>query len=216
MGIGSGSWVGLMLGNVPDFVILALALSKIDAVVVPLDPTTGNRELEMVLEAAPLRALITRPRGGEGGQAAAGPPFYANPAPARPPAIVRPSAPSKFVPENRRRLQGTLLTCSLYKRSPIAALAEADAAVVQFTATVGGDPKGVVRSTENLVEAATSIGKTLNIKPTDRVLCTVPLQVMSGWLGGHVLLELAALLKRRLLCGALRLDVDRIRGLGSG
>ena len=65
MGIGSGSWVGLMLGNVPDFVILALALSKIDAVVVPLDPTTGNRELEMVLEAAPLRALITRPRGGE-------------------------------------------------------------------------------------------------------------------------------------------------------
>ena len=36
------SWVGLMLGNVPDFVILALALSKIDAIVVPLDPTTGN------------------------------------------------------------------------------------------------------------------------------------------------------------------------------
>ena len=79
MGIGPGSWVGLMLGNVPDFVILTLALSKIDAVVVPLDPTTGNRELEMVLEAAPLRALITRPRGGEGGQAAAGLPYYATP-----------------------------------------------------------------------------------------------------------------------------------------
>src|SRR5665811_2183718 len=64
MGIGPGAWVGLMLGNVPDFVILALALSKVEAVVVPLDPTMGNRELEMVLEAAPLRALITRPRGG--------------------------------------------------------------------------------------------------------------------------------------------------------
>ena len=35
MGIGPGAWVGLMLGNVPDFVILALALSKIEAVVVP-------------------------------------------------------------------------------------------------------------------------------------------------------------------------------------
>src|SRR4029078_9866203 len=91
IGIGPGAWVGLMLGNVPDFVILALALAKVDAVVVPLDPTTGNRELEMVLEAAPLRALITRPRGGEGGQAAAGPPFYANPAPARPPTIARPT-----------------------------------------------------------------------------------------------------------------------------
>src|SRR6476469_7605085 len=86
MGIAPGTWVGLMLGNVPDFVILSLALSKIGAVVVPLDPTTGNRELEMVLEAAPLRALITRPRGGETGQPSAGPPFYANPAPARPPA----------------------------------------------------------------------------------------------------------------------------------
>ena len=99
IGIGPGSWVGLMLGNVPDFVILALALAKIESVVVPLDPTTGNRELEMVLEAAPLRALITRPRGGEGGQAAAGLPYYASPASARPPA----GPPSKFVPESRRR-----------------------------------------------------------------------------------------------------------------
>src|SRR5947199_7617170 len=98
LGIGAGSWVGLMLGNVPDFVILALALSKIEAVVVPLDPTTGNRELEMVLEAAPLRALITRPRGGEAGQTAAGPPYYSAPPP-RPSAVARPAAPSKFIPE---------------------------------------------------------------------------------------------------------------------
>ena len=77
MGIGPGAWVGLMLGNVPDFVILTLAVSKVEGVVVPLDPTTGNRELEMILEAAPLRALVTRPRGGEGVQAAAGLPYYA-------------------------------------------------------------------------------------------------------------------------------------------
>ena len=63
MGISPGAWVGLMLGNVPDFVILCLALAKLEAVVVPLDPTTGVRELEMILEAAPLRGLITRPRG---------------------------------------------------------------------------------------------------------------------------------------------------------
>src|SRR5881394_4571561 len=65
MGIGPGAWVGLMLGNVPDFVILALALSKVGAVVVPLDPTTSSRDLDMILEAAPLRALITRPRGAD-------------------------------------------------------------------------------------------------------------------------------------------------------
>lgn len=64
MGIGQGHWVGLMLGNVPDFAILALALSKLGATVVPLDPTTGVRDLSLILEMAPLRALITRPRGG--------------------------------------------------------------------------------------------------------------------------------------------------------
>src|ERR1700690_1208060 len=112
LGIGPGAWVGLMLGNVPDFVILALALSKIEAVVVPLDPTMGNRELEMVLEAAPLRALITRPRGGETGQASLGSsPHHGVVSTPRPAAPLRPQPPSKFVPENRRRLQGTLLTC---------------------------------------------------------------------------------------------------------
>jgi long-chain acyl-CoA synthetase len=181
MGIGPGAWVGLMLGNVPDFVILALALSKIEAVVVPLDPTMGNRELEMVLEAAPLRALITRPRGGEAGQAATGPPYYATPAVLRPGAIARTAPPSKFVPENRRRLQGTLLTCSLYKRAPIANLVESGPAVVQFTATVGGDPKGVLKTTANLKAAARAIGESLNIKPDDRVLCTMPLHHSYGF-----------------------------------
>jgi hypothetical protein len=60
-----------MLGNVPDFVILSLALSKLGAVLVPLDPTTSSRDLDMILEAAPLRALITRPRGAEPGNGAA-------------------------------------------------------------------------------------------------------------------------------------------------
>jgi long-chain acyl-CoA synthetase len=181
MGIGPGAWVGLMLGNVPDLVILALALSKIEAVVVPLDPTMGNRELEMVLEAAPLRALITRPRGGEPGQATAGPPYYAAAAVSRPAPVARAAPPSKFVPENRRRLQGTLLTCSLYKRAPLASVGEGGPAVVQFTATVGGDPKGVLKTTSNLDAAAKAIGASLEIKPDDRVLCTMPLHHSYGF-----------------------------------
>jgi long-chain acyl-CoA synthetase len=180
MGIARGAWVGLMLGNVPDFVILALALSKIEAVVVPLDPTMGNRELEMVLEAAPLRALITRPRGGDAGQATAGPPYYAAPPVARPAPVVRTAPPSKFVPENRRRLQGTLLTCSLYKRAPLAN-GESGLAVVQFTATVGGDPKGVLKTTSNLEAAAKAIGASLDLKADDRVLCTMPLHHSYGF-----------------------------------
>jgi len=177
LGIGPGAWVGLMLGNVPDFVILALALSKVEAVVVPLDPTTGNRELEMVLEAAPLRALVTRPRGGEG-NATAGLPYYAAPPAQRP--VSGP--PSKFVPESRRRLQGTLLSCGLYKRTPPANLTEGESPeVVQFTATVGGDPKGVVKTAANLAAAADAIRRTLEITANDRVLCALPLHASYGF-----------------------------------
>jgi long-chain acyl-CoA synthetase len=181
MGIGPGAWVGLMLGNVPDFVILALALSKIEAVVVPLDPTMGNRELEMVLEAAPLRALITRPRGGEAGQTPGASAYYGVAPTPRPAPVVRVSPPSKFVPENRRRLQGTLLTCSLYKRAPIANLIDSGPAVVQFTATVGGDPKGVLKTTANLKAAAAALGSSLDLKADDRVLCTMPLHHSYGF-----------------------------------
>ena len=38
-------------------------LSKVGATVVPLDPTTSARDLALILDAAPFRALITRPRG---------------------------------------------------------------------------------------------------------------------------------------------------------
>ncbi len=101
----------------------------------------------MILEAAPLRALVTRPRGSEGVQAAAGLPYYATPPVARTPA----GPPSKFAPEIRRRLQGTLLSCYLYKRAPLANLLHegkdgVDApAIVLFTASLGGDPKGVLK-----------------------------------------------------------------------
>ena len=63
-GVRPGDWVGLMLGNVPDFVILSLALSKLQAASVPLDPTTSTKDLESLMDVAPLRGLITRPRGG--------------------------------------------------------------------------------------------------------------------------------------------------------
>src|SRR5687767_7061411 len=139
MGIKEGAWVGLMLGNVPDFVILALALSKLDAAIVPIDPTTGGRELELILAAAPLRALVTRPRGSEGSISANGTSAPVPPSTLPRSRVQRPTAPPRAedarsgaprpgaaspapVPadaaEVRRRLQGTLLTCSVYKRTP--------------------------------------------------------------------------------------------------
>lgn len=180
MGISKGHWVGLMLGNVPDFAILTLALSKIGATVVPLDPTTGTRDLSLILEHAPLRALITRPRGGlDGGASTSGPND-----PYEPKREVAPPSKNGESLESRRRLQGTLLTCSIYKQVKDAA---GKAAAVLFTNDSAGEPKGVLRTDENLEAAAQNIAKALDVTPEDRILTTVPLFHAYGFDLGLVL-----------------------------
>jgi long-chain acyl-CoA synthetase len=191
MGIKEGAWVGLMLGNVPDFVILALALSKLDAAIVPIDPTTGARELELMLSAAPLRALVTRPRGSEGSITATGattaPLSPTAPRPARstiPPgaaAAAAAAAASTSVDgaEVRRRLQGTLLTCSVFKRT--APDVGADPLAILFTADSLGDPKGVVRTDKNTIAAVDNAIATLGLTDKSKVLVSVPLFHAYGW-----------------------------------
>jgi long-chain acyl-CoA synthetase len=171
LGVGPGAWVGVMLGNVPDFVILALAVSKLRAVLVPIDPTTSTRDLDMILEAAPLRALITRPRGADQAVATAAMGLRVGERAMQP----------RFVPELRRRLQGTLLNCHLYRREarPIPGVAEPS--VVLFTLDAGGDPKGVVRTEAELAAVAASLGETLALAPDERVLCTAPLYHAYGF-----------------------------------
>lgn len=161
MSVQAGSWAGLMLGNVPDFVILALALSKLDVTVVPIDPTTGTRELDLLMAAAPLRALVTRPRGSD---ATTG---------------KDEDEAEQEAPEIRRRLQGTLLTCSVFKRP------EPDFGVhpltVMFTADSHGDPKGVLRTAENYETMADTLVDALKIDVNSRILVAVPLFHAYGW-----------------------------------
>ncbi len=173
MGLRKGAWVGLMLGNVPDFVILALALSKLDITPVPIDPTTGARELELIMAAAPLRALVTRPRGSEatGGMVTPGVEEI-RPRPA-------PPANPEEVPEIRRRLQGTLLTSSVFKTpNPDFGVR---ALVVLFTADSLGDPKGVLRTADNLEATAKTVVESLEFDAESRVLVAVPLYHAYGW-----------------------------------
>lgn len=188
MGIKEGAWVGLMLGNVPDFVILALALSKLDAAIVPIDPTTGGRELELILAAAPLRALVTRPRGSEGSISANGTSAPVPPStlprsrvqrPTTPPPGTPPPTPAADAAEVRRRLQGTLLTCSVYKRNP--PNHGIDPIAVLFTADSLGDPKGVLRNDKNTVAAVDHAIAALGMTDKTKVLVAVPLFHAYGW-----------------------------------
>ena len=167
-GIEASDWVGLMLGSVPEFVVLALALSKLDAVVVPLDPTLSGRDLEMIFAAAHLRALVTRPNTL--------PPFAA-------PAGAPPADPTRGRPrallESRRRIAGTLLTCATFKRTPLNLHAAPE--VVLFTLDGGGDPKGVVRERRQLEGIGATLASTLGIDAPTHVSTAAGLHTSQGF-----------------------------------
>jgi long-chain acyl-CoA synthetase len=157
-GIEAGDWVGLMLGSVPEFVVLALALSKIGAVLVPLDPTMGGRDLDMVFLAARLRALITRPNASPPSAALGGAPTPEQPKP-------------RVVLESRRRITGTLLTCAIFERLPHNPLPDLAPEVVLFTLDSGGDPKGVIRGRRQLEGVGQAVAQSLNVD-AQTLLCT--------------------------------------------
>ena len=167
-GIGAGDWVGLMLGSVPEFVVLALALSKLDAVVVPLDPTLSGRDLDMIFAATHLRALVTRPN-------ALAP--FAVPADTLPADRTR-RRPSTVL-ESRRRITGTLLTCATFQRAPLSLHAVPE--VVLFTLDAGGDPKGVVRERRQIEGIGAALAATLQINGATNVSTAAGLHTSQGF-----------------------------------
>ena len=63
--VGAGDIVALSMGNVAEFVILLLAVSKLGAVAMPVDPANGDRSLLGAASRLPVRAVLRRPRGLE-------------------------------------------------------------------------------------------------------------------------------------------------------
>lgn len=189
MGIGPGTWVGLMLGNVPDFVILTLALDKLGAVTVPLDPATAARDLEMIFEGAPLRATVTRPTTSSTAPLPA-PVAQRGPRPTplalRVTDVTRAAAP-KYSPETRKRLSGTLLNLNLYKKQAAAPLEMPSPVMVAFTTDSGGDPKGVLRGDAQLAAMAESLGAALGAQAGQLALLPTPFHYSSGFDAGLVL-----------------------------
>jgi acyl-CoA synthetase (AMP-forming)/AMP-acid ligase II len=170
MGIRANDWVGLMLGNDPELVVLALALSKLDAVTVPIDPTTGGRDLDMALEAVPLRAMVTRPNAIEPLAAPSGTLRMGGQAPT-----------PRIAAESRHRVSGTLLTCSLYPWTRPRLDGKEAPVVVLFTLDAGGDAKAVVRCASHLRAIAASLGAALGLGAESNVLAAAPLFDCQGF-----------------------------------
>lgn len=188
MGIGPEMLVGLLLGNVPDLVVLALALDRIGAVTVPIDPATGSRDLDMILDSAPIRALITRPVTNSTTPVVANklrPGQKVAPMALRVTDITSAGSP-KHIPEMKKRLAGSLLTVNFFKLGPVDLEMKAPS-MVAFTSDAGGDPKGVLRNDEQLERIATAMGSALAAQPGQVILLPTPFHYSSGFDAGFLL-----------------------------
>src|SRR5262249_58603957 len=125
---------------------------------------------ERVRDTAPRRALTTGPRGADGREPEPLEPIRAG---ASRPVTPSPTIRRQDIPESRRRLQSTLLTCSMFKR-PAPAL-DVRPEVVMFTEDSAGDPKAVLRSRKNLEAQAEILARAPGIGKDTRVLTAVPL-----------------------------------------
>ena len=170
MGIQSKDWVGLMLGNDPEFVVLALALSRLDAVVVPIDPTIGGRDLDMLLDACPMRAVVMRPNAIDPLSAPSGTLRIDN----------QPQTP-RVKAESRHRISGTLLSCVLYPWVRPSLETAEDPVVALCTLDSGGDPKAVVRGPVQLRGIANALGAGFGLGAASNVLCAAPLFDCQGF-----------------------------------
>ncbi len=153
LSIGAGDAVGVMLGNVADYIVLAVALDQLGAALVPMAPLCSGTELDAVQELVPLRAIITRP-GAK---------------------VLERSdaerAPHSPAPTARSRLQGSLLSCSLFpQRDPL----PESMAVVFVTPTAGGGYERVCRTGADLAAEAENLALALGVTEGDRIGAALP------------------------------------------
>jgi len=153
LGIGEGDAVGVMLGNVADYVVLTVAVDQLGATLVPIAPLCSGAELDAIQRLVPLRAIIARPGAKvlERGD--------------------KERAPHSPAPTARSRLQGSLLSCALFPRpEPL----PESIAVVFVTAASAGRYERVCRRGEDLAAEAENLALSLGVSDSERIGAALP------------------------------------------
>ncbi len=166
LSIGAGDAVGVMLGNVADYIVLTVALDRLGATLVPMAPLCSGAELDAVMRLVPLRAIIARP----------GAKVLERSAKERAPYCPAPTA--------RSRLQGSLLSCALFPQCD--PLPESTAVIFVSPASDGGYER-VCRSSEDLAGEAENLALALGVVETDRIGVALPFHHPFGFVSGITL-----------------------------
>lgn len=176
--IGAGDVVALSMGNVAEFVILLLAVSKLGAVAMPVDPANGDRCLLAAARRLPIRAVLRRPRGLENS-----PLEY----------------PEGYVLQARRKLSGSLLEVDALE--PPRALGDAvpgDAEFILEAVSPGGETHDIFRGGAQLKWIGETAAQTLGLTSGTHLACAQAFTsprffdpVVLGWLASEARLAMA-------------------------
>lgn len=178
--IGAGEIVALSMGNVTEFLVLLLAVSKLGAIAMPVDPANGDRSLLGAAERLPIRAVIRRPRGLDNSP------------------LVYPPA---YRLASRRKLSGSLLDLDVLELDVAAhrgSPAPIGAEFIFETAGADGTLRDVIRTGPHIRQIGEAVRTLLAIEAGTHIACAQPLTsprffdpVLFGWLASEARLVIA-------------------------
>ncbi len=174
-GVTKGDRVMLYLANSVAFVRAFWATQYVGAVVVPIHPDTKAEKLVWLLENSTARLLVVD----------------ADSQPTARQALSLSNHPSHLFNTQHSLTPEHGMETSL--TTPISA----DLATIIYTSGSTGHPKGVMLSHKNMVAASHSVAAYLEIDPTDRIFCALPLTfdyglhqvTMSALVGATLIVE---------------------------
>jgi fatty-acyl-CoA synthase len=183
LGVVAGERVAIDLANRGEWVIALLAVSRLNAIAVPVSPNIGYHELKYQLRHAEARVNVAAQATGEIEYLDTFEELLADLPDLRRLIMV---GPYEMWYDDRIHQYGDLVTRNRNREpntNPV--LDDQQALAILYTSGTMGKPKGVVLSHRNLVETALSTAQVLGLSPDDRVLGAVPLFTIFG---AHVVL----------------------------
>ena len=194
MGVVPGDVVAVQMPNWWEFVVAALAASRIGAVVNPLMPIFREREMGFMVGFAQAKVLVV-PKVFRGFDHAAMARALRSECPnLAHVVVVDEDGPDGF----ERRLLGGSARVAPAASGAAEALRPDQLAVLMFTSGTTGSPKGVMHDSNTLVACNNSLAGRFGLKPDDVLLGCSPLGHMTGYaavmclslrLGGTIVLQ---------------------------
>jgi long-chain acyl-CoA synthetase len=162
-GVGRGDKVALFLRNSPEFIYAIFAISKLGAILVPINTFLKEDELSYILEDSGSSVLIASAIHDK---------------------VVNKSKASQLcnfilwegneAVEGEQHLHFEVALNTSEEVPPMPSLLE-ETAVIVYTSGTTGKPKGAMLSNKNILSNADSGRRTINVKPKDRGIVFLPM-----------------------------------------